>query len=151
MISGNWLETEQWCRKSSSMHSRKEILQEDSLPSEPPRKPQNTEVGSLTLLQGIIPTQELNWSFLHDRQNLHQLSILENYVIHTQWLQRISTDNCIKCQKIIRTNSLLGTWLHAQHFILKIQFWIIFLHSQYQIPTQDFRAKILKVQVLSRL
>ena len=33
----------------------------DSLPSEPPGKPLNTGLGSLSLLQGIFPTQELNW------------------------------------------------------------------------------------------
>ena len=32
-------------------------LQVDSLPSEPPGKPKNTRVGSLTLLQGIFPDQ----------------------------------------------------------------------------------------------
>ena len=35
-------------------------LQADSLPSEPPGKPKNTGVGSLPLLQGIFPTQELD-------------------------------------------------------------------------------------------
>ena len=35
---------------------------------------QNTEVGSLSLLQGIFPTQELNWGLLHCRQILYQLS-----------------------------------------------------------------------------
>ena len=34
--------------------------QADSLLSEPQRKPKNTGVGSLSLLQGIFPTQELN-------------------------------------------------------------------------------------------
>jgi len=33
-------------------------LQADSLPSEPPEKPKNTGVGSLSLLQGIFLTQE---------------------------------------------------------------------------------------------
>ena len=33
-------------------------------------KPKNTEVGSLSLLQGIFPTQESNWGLLHCRQNL---------------------------------------------------------------------------------
>ena len=33
-------------------------LQVDSLPSELPGKPKNTEVGSHSLLQGIFPTQE---------------------------------------------------------------------------------------------
>ena len=34
-------------------------LQVDSLPTEPPGKPKNTGVGSLSLLQWIFPTQEL--------------------------------------------------------------------------------------------
>ena len=34
----------------------------------------NTEVGSLSLLQGIFPTQESNWGLLHRRQILSQLS-----------------------------------------------------------------------------
>ena len=33
-------------------------VQEDSLPSEPPEKPMNTRVGSLSLLQGKFPTKE---------------------------------------------------------------------------------------------
>ena len=39
---------------------RSPALQADSLPSEPPGKSKNTGVGSLSLLQGIFPTQELN-------------------------------------------------------------------------------------------
>ena len=35
---------------------------------------QNTVVGSLSLLQGIFPTQQLNWGLLHYRQILNQLS-----------------------------------------------------------------------------
>ena len=46
----------------------------DSLPSEPPGKPKNTEVGSLSFLQGISLTQELNWGLLHCRWILYQLS-----------------------------------------------------------------------------
>ena len=33
-------------------------MQADSLPAEPPGKPKNTSVGSLSLLEGIFPTQE---------------------------------------------------------------------------------------------
>ena len=33
-----------------------------------------TGVGSLSLLQGIFPTQESNWGFLHCRQILYQTS-----------------------------------------------------------------------------
>ena len=35
---------------------------------------QNTGMGSLSLLQGIFPTQESNWGLLHCRQILYQLS-----------------------------------------------------------------------------
>ena len=38
-------------------------LQADSLLSEPPQKPKNTEVGSLSLLQGIFPIQGSNPGF----------------------------------------------------------------------------------------
>ena len=41
---------------------------------EPPGKPQNTGVGSLSLLQRIFPTQESNQGLLHYRQILYQLS-----------------------------------------------------------------------------
>ena len=53
---------------------RSPALQADSLPSEPPGKPVNTGVGSLSLLQGNFPTQKLNWGFLHCKQILYQLS-----------------------------------------------------------------------------
>ena len=45
----------------------------DSLPAEPPGKPKNTGIGSLSLLQGILPTMELNWGLLHCRWILYQL------------------------------------------------------------------------------
>ena len=48
--------------------------QTDSLPAEPPGKPKNTGVGSLSLLQGIFLTQESNWGLLHCRWILYQLS-----------------------------------------------------------------------------
>ena len=49
-------------------------MQVDSLPAEPPGKPKNTGVGSLSLLQRIFPTQELNLGLLHCRWILCQLS-----------------------------------------------------------------------------
>ena len=55
---------------------RSPTLQEDSFLSELPGKPKNTEVGSLSLLQGIFPTQESNWGVLHCWQSLYQLSYL---------------------------------------------------------------------------
>ena len=52
---------------------RSPALQADSLPSEPPGKLKITEVGSLSVLQGIFSTQELNWGLLHGRR-IYQLS-----------------------------------------------------------------------------
>jgi len=56
------------------MEPRSPTLQEDSLPAEPPGKPKNTRVGSLSLLQWTFPTQELNRGLLHCRWILYQLS-----------------------------------------------------------------------------
>ena len=53
---------------------RSPALQVDSLPSEPPGKPKNTGEGSLSLLQRIFPTQELNRRLLHCSRILYQLS-----------------------------------------------------------------------------
>ena len=45
-----------------------------SLPAEPQGKPKNTGVGSLSLLQQIFPTQELNQGILYFKWILYQLS-----------------------------------------------------------------------------
>ena len=58
---------------------RSPTLQVDSLPAEPPEKPKNTGVGSLSLLQQIFLTQELNWCLLHFRWIFHQLSYQESH------------------------------------------------------------------------
>ena len=52
---------------------RSPTIQANSLPSEPPGKPKDTGVGSLSFLQGIFPTQELNLGLLHCRWILYQL------------------------------------------------------------------------------
>ena len=55
------------------IEARSPTLQADSLPSEPPGKPRNTGVGSLSLLQQICPTQGSSWGLLHCRRVLYQL------------------------------------------------------------------------------
>ena len=55
---------------------RSPTLQVDSLPAELPGKPKNSGVGSLSLLEGIFPTQESNWGLLHCRQILYQLLLI---------------------------------------------------------------------------
>ena len=57
---------------------RSPALRVDSLAVKPQGKPKNIGVGSLSLLQGIFPTQESNWSFLHCRQILYQLTYQES-------------------------------------------------------------------------
>ena len=53
---------------------RSPALQADSLAAEPPGKPKNTGVGSLSLFQWICATQESNWGLLNCGQILYQLS-----------------------------------------------------------------------------
>ena len=71
----------EWVAMSSSrgssqpgIESRSPVLKADSLPSKPPGKPKNTGVGSISLLQGIFLTKELNPGLLHCTQILYQLS-----------------------------------------------------------------------------
>ena len=63
---------------------RSPAFQADSLLSEPPEKPMNTGVDSLSLLQGIFQTQESNQGLLHGRWILCQLSYQGR---HTFWLR----------------------------------------------------------------
>ena len=56
-------------------------MQADSLTNEPPGKPKNTGVGSLSLLWWIFLTQESNWGLLHYRQILYQLSYYGSPII----------------------------------------------------------------------
>ena len=62
-------------RGSSQPRDRIQVstLWVNSLLAEPPGKPKNTGVGSLSLLQWIFLTQELNWGLLHCRRILYQL------------------------------------------------------------------------------
>ena len=53
---------------------RSHTLQADSVPSEPAGNPKNIGMGSLSLLQGIYPTQESNRGLLPCRQILYSLS-----------------------------------------------------------------------------
>ena len=58
----------------SGIKLRSPKLQVNSLPSEPPGKPKNTGVGSLSLLQGNFLTQESNWGLLHCSWVLYHLN-----------------------------------------------------------------------------
>ena len=56
------------------MEPRFPALQVNSLPSEPPGKPMNTRVGSLSLFQGILLSQKLSQGLRDCRWILYQLS-----------------------------------------------------------------------------
>ena len=56
------------------MEPRSPPLQENSLPAEAPGEPKNPGVGSLSLLQGIFPTQGFNPGIPHCRWILYQLN-----------------------------------------------------------------------------
>ena len=77
---------------------RSPARQVDSLPAEPPGKPKNTGLDSLSLLQRIFLTQELNQGLLHCRWILYQLSYqgspsLSVYLTPFSHLQHQITDN----------------------------------------------------------
>ena len=59
---------------NAGIEPRSPMLQADSLPAEPQRKPKNTGMGSLSLLQQTFLTQESNWVLLRCRQILYQLN-----------------------------------------------------------------------------
>ena len=76
-----------WKSKSKS-HS----VMSDSLRPHGPYSPwnspgQNTGVGSLSLLQGIFPTQAVNPGLPHCRQILNQLSHKGSLIFEIKWLQ----------------------------------------------------------------
>ena len=63
---------------SPGIKPRSPALQADSLPAEPPERPKNPGVGSLSLLQGNFPAQESNGGLRHCRWTLYQVSYLES-------------------------------------------------------------------------
>ena len=94
---------------------RSPALQADSVPAEPQGKSKNTGVSSLSLLQQIFHTQELNWGLLHCRQILYQLSHQEgpifssnNLKVHVcsvmsdsvnPWIVALQASLSIECSK----------------------------------------------------
>ena len=74
---------------------RSSALQADSLPAEPAGKPKNTGVGSLSLLQGIFPTQEWDQGLLHCRQILYQLSYQGSPTVDSVFLQKLLRGTCL--------------------------------------------------------
>ena len=98
-------------------------LQPDSLTSQPPGKPKSTGVGSLSLLQGIFPTQESNQGLLLCRQNLYQLSYEGSPCEATKpWLTGNARNN-----SFIQWNFLVNSFNHNALEPVEIQIFLLLL------------------------
>ena len=81
---------------------RSPTLQADSLPAEPPGRPESTGMGSLSLLQGIFPTQELNQGLLHGvaritAHHIRAFSLTLASTLSCHWKWRGSVELCQVC------------------------------------------------------
>jgi len=76
---------------------RSPTLQADSLPAEPQGKPKNTEVGSLSLLQRVFPTQESNRGLLCFRRG--KSSVNEDVLVKSKQSQTFSFYAIFVCVK----------------------------------------------------
>ena len=100
--------------------SRFPTFQVDSLLAEPPGKPKNTGVGSLSLLKRIFLTQESNRGLLHCRQILCQPSYQgspQQIIVLVLTLNYLSS-----CQSLINTSAVVlctsKYCLHVCSFLL---------------------------------
>ena len=84
--------------------------------SEPPGKPKNTGVGSLSLLQENFLTQELNQGLLHCRQILYQLGYQGSPCFH---LYLVFTLFWLITETIFY---LLNTWQSMKHYHIHLLF-----------------------------
>ena len=87
---------------------RSPSLQVDSLLSEPPGKPKNSGVGSVSLLKGIFPTMEQNWDLLHCRWVLYQLRYqgslkLVSLLRQSRWVSERVTTVCPQMSLLLPT------------------------------------------------
>ena len=75
-------------------------------------KSKNIEVGSLFLLQGNFPTQESNWSLLHCRRILYQLSYPGNPDKNLQILYHIFWTKSKAFQILKKRNGFVDSLFH---------------------------------------
>ena len=106
-----WVAVLQGIFPNQGLEPRSPTLQADSLPAEPPEKPKNTRVGSLSLLQGILWIQESNQGLRHCSLILYQLSprTLHNMSPHLTLSQMGR-----KSLKLWRTGCVVAIWEPCQ-------------------------------------
>ena len=73
----------------------------NSLPVEPPGKPKNTGVDSLSLLQGIFLTQELNQVFCIAGGFLTNWAKKQKCMAHSKQIKGKSTETVLKKEQIM--------------------------------------------------
>ena len=105
-------------------------LQADSSPAEPQVKPKNTEVGSLSLLQRIFLTQELNQGLLHCRWILYKLSyqgssVLQKWVLFNLQYRFMLVNSFISTNPPLYVNEFLNP---ADSFFLTL-FYLMYDHG----------------------
>ena len=89
----------------------------DSLPAEPPGKPKNTGVGSLSLLQRIFLTQESNRALLHCRRTLpaeppgkpKNTGVGSLFLLQRVFLTQESNRALLHCRRILYQLSYQGS------------------------------------------
>ena len=78
---------------------------------------QNTGVGSLSLLQGIFPTQELNQGLLHCRHILYQL-------VQKSWLfQSVSKCRLVSSGEFLPSHPIKDLWFLSSYSLLLPCWW----------------------------
>ena len=98
---------------NSGIKTRSPTFQADSLLSEPPGKPKNTGVDSLSLFQGNFPTQESNRDLRHCKWIPYQLSYSGSSYTCPIGIQTTST--CPSFVELIKGNSGLGYYKYLSY------------------------------------
>ena len=93
------------------IQSSSPTMQVDYLPSEPPGKPKNTGVGSLSLLQGIFPIQESNHDLLHCRF-FTTIQLLKSKIWH-----HLTFNILFNIKKHLTFNTLVLKKLRSWHLV----------------------------------
>ena len=120
---------------------RSPALQADSLSSEPPGKPKNTGMCSLSLRQWNFPTQELSWglelmllNFIYQYNNLIFTKLWANPYCDL-FLYCLRAENSFTFERVIKINKEYIMWP------LKHKICIIWSFIKQKLPTLDIKQQ----------